>query len=168
MTGDEDFPRNLRETVEARSRAKEATENGSRQDPANLQDRDRKAFSELIELAEKVQSERDSLKRQIYVAFGGIGFIAISAVAVLLTVYDFSSPRSFLETPAGLLAAMVILSAYAASMLFYLQASRRLRRENKAFTEVMDVVHEVYEGLKGDLSALELAETRIRLSRLDN
>lgn len=135
---------------------------------ASFRVRDRKAFSELIFLAEKVQAQRDALRRQLQMIIGGSGFIVVSTMAVISTVYDFSSPSFFLSTPAGVLGAFIIIAAYVGAMYAYMQMSRRLRRENRAFDEVMSVVHEVFEGLKGELSPLELAETRIRLSRLDN
>lgn len=138
-------------------------------------DRDRKAFADLVTLAEKVQAQRDVLRRQMQVSLGGGAFIFLAAMSIILTVSIGRYPLGgasmldfLLTSPAGIMAMLFALAAYVGTTFVYMQMSRRLRRENRAFEEVMSVVHEVFEGLKSDLSPLELAETRIRLSRLDN
>ena len=135
---------------------------------ASFAERDRKAFGELIDLAERVQAERDNLRRQIYFSIGGVSFLAIAAVSALVTIFELSSLDRFLNTAGGLLAVITIGASYAAGAAIYFHSASRLRRESKAFREVMDIVHELHESLKEELSPLELAELRIRLSRLDN
>lgn len=163
---DSEVPKgSLQETVVARKGERTHSWEGS---DAPFAERDRKAFGELVDLAERVQTERDSLRRQIYLSIGGVAFLAITAVSVLFTVFEVTSIEGILSTSSGLLAAITIGASYFAGMIVYVQSASRLRRESKAFQEVMDIVHEVHEGLKEELSPLELAEIRIRLSRLDN
>ncbi|MEO0701876.1 MAG: hypothetical protein AAFY80_07045 [Pseudomonadota bacterium] len=147
----------------------------SRSETFSFDDRDRKAFSELVSLAEKVQTQRDVLRRQMQFSLGAGLFIMLAAMAVFTTlVFDRSAPSDatisgfLLTTPAGAMTIVFAVASYVGTTLVFMQMSRRLRRENRAFAEVMNVVHEVFEGLKEELSPLELAETRIRLSRLDN
>ena len=135
-------------------------------------ERDRKAFGELIDLAERVQAERDSLRRQIYYLIGFVVFLAIVAVFTTFAIFEVTSVDRLLNTASGpsaiVVAVIEIGVSYAAGATIYYLFAGRLRRESRALQEVMDIVHELHEGLKEELSPLEIAEIRIRLSRLDN
>ena len=155
----------LQETVRKREPVRHHSQEGS---GPQLAERDRKAFGELIDLAERVQAERDSLRRQMYFSIGGFAFLTIAAGSLLFTIFDITSIDRPLSTAGGLLAAITTVGSYAAGSAMYILLARRLKRESKAFREVMDIVHELYGGLRKNLSPLELAEIRVRLSRLDN
>ena len=138
-----------------------------RRSVSSLGDRDRKAFSELLSLAEKVQSEKDSLQRQMYFSIGAGLFTMLTIFSVLASFLDITNLDRLFSSPAGALSVSVLASAYVAFNYFFIQYSRRLRRERKAFEEVMNLVHEVFNGAKDEMSPLEVAEVKIRLSRLD-
>lgn len=131
-------------------------------------DRDRKAFVDLIELAEQVQNRIGTINRQILLLFASIVAIVLGFVAPVYFLYAQNSERTVLESPATFLFIAVLIVAYCGGLFLYASYSRQLKRERRAFREVMSIVHEVFESAKSDLSALEIAEIKIRLSRLDN
>ena len=152
-------------TVRAKERKRPHSLEGSDE---LLSERDRKAFGELIDLAERTLAESDGLLRQIYFSIGGIIFLTIAAIAVIIATFGDTSSDELLDTTGAVLLLIAIAASYVAGAAIYFPLARRLRRESKAFREVMDIVHELHEGLKEELSPLERAEIRIRLSRLDN
>ncbi|CAN7332399.1 hypothetical protein LJR090_002516 [Bosea sp. LjRoot90] len=131
--------------------------------------RDRRAYSDLIGLAEAVQNQRAKLRRQ-FINIAGLCFLfsiiaAVSSIVVVVTIQGVANVSAgFFAAIAGLFIAV----NYAAFGMSYLVYRRLDRRELSAFREVMAITHEVLESMKSDLSPLEMAEVRIRLLRLDN
>jgi hypothetical protein len=124
--------------------------------------RDRQAFSELISLAEEIQRRRESLQQRLAVSIAAIvGFAAVAAS------FGFSFFGFYGVNWYYLLVTIAIVS-YAALSYFSYVYLRQMRREKRAFSEVMTVVHELVAGLRSDLSPLEFAQIQVRLSRLDN
>jgi len=131
-----------------------------------LSDRDRKALSELIELAERVQYERYKITRQIFInAFALIGITLILSLLALNTSFSNTLDVLFGIQSDALFLLVVAMGSIAFLALLYI-GRRLLARETIAFSEVMAVVYEVFEGVKNKLSPLELAEIRLRISRL--
>jgi len=135
-------------------------------------DRDRKAFGDLITLAESVHSHREHLRlARLSSLFRWVFIGALCAGGVILGL-QFLRQLTSVELGLSYMFAAGLVIGYL--VIFFgvtLSSSgyrRKIGRENKAFDEVMGIVQEVYEGTKPSLSALEVAEVSIRLSRLDN
>ncbi|MBU2868947.1 hypothetical protein [Pacificibacter marinus] len=138
-----------------------------------LSERDRKAYLDLLELAEKVQAEKELAKRQFFLSLFGVTFGVLGILAIVFTYFGSSVVGEFtfeniLRSPAGALGLVAAMAGYFLGSYLTMLSMKKIRRERKAFEEVMGLVHEVYEATKSDLSAVEKAEVKIRFSRLDN
>lgn len=134
---------------------------------ASLNERDRKSFLDLLELAEKVQGEKEQAQRQFYLALFGVMFGVVGVLAVLLTYFEQFSLSAIAGSPVGVFGIVIALAGYFFGSYLTSQSMRKIRRERKAYEEVMGLVQEVYQATKSDLSAVETAEVKIRFSRLD-
>lgn len=131
-------------------------------------ERDLKAFTGLLDLAEEVYSRREVIRRQAFVSIGSsLAAILVTGAAIASFMSNMSAGE-FQNSPLFIVLASVIFAAYAGGIFLFSQARKQLRRETKAFEEVMSVVHEVLETSKAHMSPLEIAQIKIRLSRIDN
>lgn len=136
--------------------------------------RDLKAFSGLLDLAEEVHARRENIRKHLFLAMGA-GFATILGAAASMASFariidsgEYLSTREFFSSPLTLVFLSVIIMAYFATSFLYLQYRRQMRRETRALEEVMSVIHEVLQSSEMQMSPLEIAQVRIRLSRMDN
>lgn len=137
-------------------------------------ERDHKAFTSLLDLAEEVHARRESLRKQFFVG-AGAGVMAIVASGAAIAGYSrityIGENLSFFElfsSPLSMVFLTVIVFAYLLISLLYYQFRRQMRRETRALEEVMSVIHEVLQSSEVEMSPLEIAQVKIRLSRMDN
>lgn len=138
-------------------------------------ERDLKAFTGLLDLAEEVHARRENIRKQFFLAMGGgaAGILgAAAAMASFSRVIDFDgeylSAPEFFTSPLALVLSTVIIVAYVGVMFLYIQYRKQMRRETRALEEVMSVIHEVLQSSEMHMSPLEIAQVKIRLSRMDN
>ena len=130
--------------------------------------RDREAFGDLLNLAEKSQQSKEALERAHMILLGlGVIISLVLIVWIVITIMMglFPNYSSFIGVLTMVAPLSLAVSVITIGDFIY---KRKLRRENKAFEEVISLVHETFEATKDEFSTLEIAETRIRLSRLDN
>lgn len=137
-------------------------------------ERDHKAFSALLDLAEEVHVRREDLRKQFLLG-AGAGVSAILAASAAIAGYvrtidtgEYLTFREVLTSPLSMVLSTVILFAYFVIILLYSRYRRQMKRETRALHEVMSVVHEVLQSSELSMSPLEKAQVKIRLSRMDN
>ena len=136
--------------------------------------RDLKAFSKLVNLAEEVQACRERIRRRLFFAMsvcGGLIFVAAIAMVNYVDSIDpreYSSTMEFLSAPLVVGFFSVILALYFAFIWLFHEYRRQTTREARALSTIMSVVHEVLQSSEMHMSPLEIAQVKIRLSRLDN
>ena len=128
------------------------------------------AFDEILELAEKIQAQKEDayykkLLHQLLAVFFVIIFILLLIFAYTELHKETSDNANYITS---LVAILTGLFASVGSHLIRYRSLKVYRREKNAFNEVMSIVHEIYDISRSDLSALENAEFKIRLSRLDH
>lgn len=137
-------------------------------------ERDSKAFNSLLDLAENVHAHRESLRKQFFLAAAaGAGGILASAAAIassslFISSGEYLSFNEVLRSPLNLVFLSVGIVSYVVVTFGYIQYKRQMRRENRALHEVMSIIHEVLQSSEVNMSPLEIAEIKIRLSRMDN
>ena len=129
--------------------------------------RDRKAFGDLVSLAEKSQMTADTLKRKILLSYVTLLFVSTAALFYIIAVYD-RLPFDLLKPVPFILSALLVTAMHGGVFIVIRGYQVRLRREYNAFKKSISLAHEVFQGAKKNLSVLEAAEIKIRLSRLDN
>lgn len=137
-------------------------------------ERDHRAFSALLNLAEEVHERRVNLRKQFLLG-AGAGVSAILAAAAAIAGYsrvidagEYLTFRELFTLPLSMVLSTVILFAYFVIALLHSQYRRQMKRETRALHEVMSVVHEVLQSSELSMSPLEKAQVKIRLSRMDN
>ncbi len=135
---------------------------------SEFSERDRNALNKLLDLAEVVQRTHYTLRRRIMMFTGATATLAIGVLTYITSGSRSSSVLEIMAIPVNGALLSLLFAAYVGGVVWYLSMRRQTRREEAAFKEVMGIVHEVFEGTKPDLSALEIAEIKIRLSRLDH
>lgn len=137
-------------------------------------ERDHRAFSALLDLAEEVHERREKIRKQFLLGVGA-GLSAILAASAAIAGYsriinegEYLSFQELLTSPLSMVLSTVIVFAYFVIVLLYSQYRRQMTRETRALHEVMSVVHEVLQSSEVSMSPLEIAQVKIRLSRMDN
>ena len=132
----------------------------------------RKLYQEadkLLGLAERLQEKCEEYERRSWslLAMGVIAAMLIATLAILVSPLPlFSGP--FLYALVGL-ACVFVFALGCGLYLARVELQRQLRRERRALHGIVDMLREVEKGVaeRNNLSALERAEFRIRLSRFD-
>jgi hypothetical protein len=146
--------------------------------------RDRTAFFELIELAEStfagVQKVRFNSVTTRFVQIASLLLLIFAVAGLGASLLDLIPLMKEKQASATNVLRLVFLDSwfiipfgfssvmYVASRSLLIAYERALQREYAGFREVMSIVNEVFESVRQDMSPIEQAQARIRLSRLDN
>ena len=93
----------------------------------------------------------------------GTTTVVLAAAGTAFLLIDRIDAGMHAKSPLLIVLIVVISAAYLGGMLFYHRYRKQKHRETRAFEEVMSMVHEVFEASKIHMSALELAEAKIRI-----
>lgn len=133
-------------------------------------ERDLKAFDHLLSLAEDLHSKREMLRKQFLVGSGAATTAILVSVAAFASYpfnISFNKPE-LLSTPIAMVLASVAVFAYLLIAFLTAYYIKTRRRQTRAIEEVMSIIHEVLQSAEVEMSPLEVAQIRIRLSMMDN
>ncbi len=121
----------------------------------DYESRDKKAFNDLIELAESIKKENDIVNNQFVKQLISLTIIGLATIASFVILYE--DPSFELNYSAKALIITLAIIAYLFFVYSFTSYIKRKRRETRAFKEVMSIIHEVLASSEKNQSLLEKA-----------
>lgn len=130
-------------------------------------ERDTRAFEELLYFAAEAQTRVERLKFQ---AVGSAFGAAIAGLAVtfgfLPTAIDLFYFGESWRSDAALVAGLGIYVSFILGFFVYIYFRKRIQREQRALSEIGEVIDETYTLLSAGLTPVERAKAKVVMSRL--
>lgn len=122
----------------------------------------------LLGLAERLQDKCEQYERRLWLLFAACTGLTVAfwSLAVYLSFLPFSNRLGYLWAVLAFLYGFGVTTFW---RFMWAKVDQRLTRERRALHSIVDMLRDLEKGIaeRNNLSALERAEFRIRLSRFD-